>query len=125
MCTNHYPEVRQFRQEYLGGRVLTNEYARAFLDKRGGPHCTDKAARPSVSALEWMLDEHRGPYRTPSEMGVLIKLADELSKIYPWREGDALWFVLTGCPPPIRPLEVWISMPLFDTPRPYKPNTAK
>ncbi|MDP8950516.1 MAG: hypothetical protein M3N00_09835, partial [Actinomycetota bacterium] len=62
-------------------------------------------------------------------MEVLLKLADKLSKIYPWREGDALWFVLTGYTPPIRPLEVWISIPpsipLFDAPRPYKPSTAQ
>lgn len=125
LCTNNYPEVRKFRQEYLGGRLLTDEKARAFLDERGGPHGTNKAARPSVPALERLSDKHRGRYRTPSEMEVLIKLADKLSKIYPWREGDALWFVLTGYPPPIRPVEVWISIPLFDTPRPYKPNTAK
>jgi hypothetical protein len=125
LCANHYPGVRQFRQEYLGGRLLIDEEARAFLDKRGGPHGTNKAARPSVPALERLLDKHRGRYRTPSEMEVLIKLADKLSKIYPWREGDALWFVLTGYPPPIRPVEVRIAIPLFDTPRPYKPNTAQ
>ena len=39
-------------------------------------------------------------------MRELLGLADKLSKAYGWKEGDALWFVLTGYIPPIRPLEV-------------------
>ena len=95
LCTNH-PEVRRFRRKYLGGRLLTNEEARAFLDERGGPYGTNRAARKNTKAGKRLLEGTEGPFRTPGEMKELLRLAEKLSTYYPWEEGDALWFVLTG-----------------------------
>jgi hypothetical protein len=125
LCTNH-PQVRQFRRINLRGRLLTDEEAREFLDKRGGPHGTNKAAHKNGPARRWLLGEQGGLYQTPIDMKKLLRLAEKLSSIYPWREGDALWFVLTGYVPPIRPLEVWLSAPQFSAkPGHYHPTTAQ
>jgi hypothetical protein len=124
ICTN-YPEVRRFRRKILGGRLLTNEEARAFLDERGGPYGTNRAARKNTKARKRLLEGTEGPFRTPVEMKQLLRLAEKLSNYYPWEEGDALWFVLTGHAPPVRPLEVTISMPLFATPGSHVPSTAR
>ena len=124
LCSNH-PEVRRFRRKYLGGRLLANEEARAFLDERGGPYGTNRAARKNTKARKRLLEGTEGPFRTPVEMKQLLRLAEKLSTYYPWEEGDALWFVLTGYTPPARPLEVTISAPLFATPGSHVPSTAR
>ena len=89
-----HPDVRRFRRDYLLTDVrrfrripvrvtlLTDDEARAFYEKWGGP-----------------LSKH-------PVMKRLFRLAERLSKIYRWREGDAAWFVLTGYTPRVRPLEV-------------------
>jgi hypothetical protein len=105
MGDNH-PKVQRFRRKYLHGRLLTDEEARSFLDERGGPQGTDKAIRKTAPNPKWALHPQPKRYSTPIEMRELLGLADKLSKTYGWREGDALWFVLTGRVPPIRPLEV-------------------
>jgi hypothetical protein len=105
VCNNH-PEVQRFRRNYLPGRLLTDEEARAFLDARGGPLGTGKAVRRTTPNPKWALHPGAKRYRTPSDMRELLGIADKLSKAYGWREGDALWFVLTGYDAPIRPLEV-------------------
>jgi hypothetical protein len=58
-------------------------------------------------------------------MQLLLRLAEKLSRFYPWEEGDALWFVLTGYAPPVRALEVTITAPLFATPGSHVPSTAR
>jgi hypothetical protein len=121
----HHPEVRQFRRRYLEDRLLTDQEARAFLDKRGGPEGTNKAARKNAPARKWSLGGKGSLYEMPFEMKRLLRLAEKLSRIFPWREGDALWFVLTGYLPPVRPLEVWISAPLIAAPGYYLPSTAR
>jgi hypothetical protein len=123
LCTNH-PEVRQFRRTYLDDRLLTDEEARTFLDKRGGPYGHNRAARTNNPPRKWSFEEE-GPYQTPIDMKKLLRLAEKLTTYYPWEEGDALWFVLTGYAPPVRPLEVTISAPLFATPGSHVPSTAR
>jgi hypothetical protein len=124
LCTN-YPEVRQFRRTYLGNRLLTDEEARAYLDERGGPYGTNKPVRKNAPPRTWHFEEQGSLYQTPFDMKKLVKLAEKLSRYYPWGEGDALWFVLTGHVPPVRPLEVLIAVPLFTTPGSYQPITAR
>jgi len=124
LCTDH-PEVRQFRLEYLGDRLLSDEEAHAFLDGRGGPYGTDKAARKNTPARKWQFEQRRGPFQTPLDMQLLLRLAEKLSRFYPWEQGDALWFVLTGNAPPVRALDVTITAPLFATPSSYVPSTAR
>jgi hypothetical protein len=104
-CADH-PEVQRFRRKYLHGRLLTDEEARSFLDERGGPQGTAKAVRRTARNPKWALHPYAKRYATPSDMRELLGLSDKLSKAYGWSEGDALWFVLTGYIPPIRPLEV-------------------
>jgi hypothetical protein len=105
LCDNH-PEVQEFRQKYLPGRLLKDEEARSFLDERGGPQGTDKVVRRTARNPKWALRTDAKRYATPSDMRELLRLSGKLSKAYGWSEGDALWFVLTGYIPPIRPLEV-------------------
>src|SRR5215216_4532434 len=126
MCDNH-PEVQRFRRKYLPGRLLTDEEARSFLDARGGPQGTGRAVRWTVPNRKWLLHpQSGGRYRAPIEMRELLGLADQLSKAYGWREGDALWFVLTGYIPPLRPLEVEMYIPTFTgTSRYYDPIMAR
>jgi len=101
-----HPEVQHFRRKYLKGRLLREEEARSFLDERGGPQGTGKAVRKTAPNPKWALHPQAKRYSTPIEMRELLGLADKLSKTYGWREGDALWFVLVGFIPPVRPLEV-------------------
>jgi hypothetical protein len=62
---------------------------------------------------------------------MLWKLAEKLSKTYLWREGDAVWYVLTGHAPSVRPIQVSavITPPqdkaLGRIPSEYHPNTAR
>lgn len=81
MAAKH-PDVRRFRRSYLRGKTLTEDEARVFFERQGGP----LSKKPLLKKL--------------------FKLAEKLSRIYCWREGDAAWFVLTGHVPPVRPLEV-------------------
>jgi hypothetical protein len=125
MCADH-PKVQRFRRKYLHGRLLTDEEARSFLDKRGGPQGTDKAVRKTAPIQKWSLHTQAKRYSTPIEMRELLRLADKLSKTYGWREGDALWFVVTGCVPPVRPLEVEMFVHTSTGPyRYYNPITAR
>jgi hypothetical protein len=104
--SNNHPEVQRFRRRYLSGRLLTDEEAREFLNKRGGPQGTDKAVRRTARNPKWALHPAAKRYATPFDMRELLGLADKLSKAYGWPDGDALWFVLTGYTPRMRPLEV-------------------
>ena len=123
----HHPAIHQFRRMHLRGRLLTDEEARTFLDRRcDGPLRTTHGTK-AVSRKLW-------------------KLAEKLSKTYLWREGDAVWYVLTGYNPPVRPLEVradidqavwydgslehssgtsWITAKAGDSSRTYRPSTAR
>ena len=103
---DNHPEVQRFRRKYLHGRLLTDEEARSFLDDRGSPQGTGKAVRKTAPNPKWSLHPQAKRYSTPIEMRELIGLGEKLRKTYGWREGDGLWFVLTGYVPPIRPLEV-------------------
>jgi hypothetical protein len=105
VCNDH-PEVQGFRRNHLPGRLLTDGEARSFLDARGGPQGTDKAVRRTAPNPKWTLHPGVKRYPTPIDMRELLRIADKLSKAYGWREGDAVWFVLTGYILPIRPLEV-------------------
>ena len=122
-----HPAIQQFRRMHLRGRLLTDEEARSFLDRRcDGPR--------------------RTIYGTKAVSRKLWKLAEKLSKTYQWREGDAVWHVLTGYNPPVRPLEVradidqavwydgsptrssgttWITAKAGDSSRAYRPSTAR
>jgi hypothetical protein len=81
LAENH-PDIRTFRRQYLGNRLLTDDETRAFLDRYDGP-----------DGPNWIMRKLR-------------KLAKRLAVTYRWREGDAIWFVLTGHAPLVRPLEV-------------------
>jgi len=105
LCDNHL-EVQRFRRKYLPGRLLTDEEASSFLNERGGPQGTNKAVRRTARNPKWTLRLDAKRYATPSDMRGLLGLSNKLSKAYGWSEGDALWFVLTGYIPPIRPLTV-------------------
>jgi hypothetical protein len=125
MGDNH-PGVLRFRQKHLHGRLLADEEARSFLDERGGPQGTGKAVRKTAPNPKWSLHPHAQRYSTPIEMRELLGLADKLSKTYGWREGDALWFVLTGYVPPVRPLEVEMFVHTSTGPyRSYNPIMAR
>ncbi len=88
--------------------------------------------RPSRTILQCIV---QGPL--PVRHGIkpvarkLWKLAERLSKTYLWREEDAVWFVLTGHAPSVRPLEVrgYITPPqhmaIGRIPREYHPYTAR
>ncbi len=53
----------------------------------------------------------------------LSALAGTLVKTYRWREGDALWFVLTGEPPPIFALDARVYT--AESRHAYRPNAAE
>ena len=74
MASTH-PEVRRFRSEELGGRLLTREEAGEAIFGKG------------------VLGNELG-------VGPLPSLARQLAKAYRWREYEAAWFVLTGDAPP-------------------------
>jgi hypothetical protein len=122
LCDNH-PEVQRFRRMYLPGRLLTDEEARSFLNERGGPQGTDKAVRRTAPNPKWSLHPYAKRYAAPFNMRELLGLSDKLSKAYGWSEGDALWFVLTGYIPPIRPLtvELYINTSTTWPSRAYEP----
>ena len=123
---DNHPEVQRFRRKYLHGRLLTDEEARSFLDDRGSPQGTGKAVRKTAPNPKWSLHPQAKRYSTPIEMRELIGLGDKLRKTYRWREGDGLWFVLTGYVPPIRPLEVEMFVHASTGPyRCYNPITAR
>jgi hypothetical protein len=98
LAENH-PKVKHFRRKYLRGQLLTNDEAAAFLENRGGL------------------------YGTGFVIKRLHKLADKLAWTYRWREGDAMWFELTGHAPPVRPVKVRVA--LSESINDYHPNTAE
>jgi hypothetical protein len=121
-----HPDVQRFRRKYLNGRLLTKEEARSFLDERGGPQGTGKAVRKTAPNPKWALHPYAKRYATPSDMRELLRLSDKLSKAYGWSEGDALWFVLTGHIPSVKPLEVEMFVHTSTGPsRYYNPITAR
>jgi hypothetical protein len=125
LAENH-PEVDRFRRSYLPGWPLTDEQAREFLSVRGGPKGTDKAVLRSAPNPKWALHPAAKRYSTPTDMRELLGLASKLSNAYGWQEGDALWFVLTGYIPPLRPLEVEMLIHMSTGPsRYYSPITAR
>ncbi len=75
-----------------------------------------------------MSPKQGGLYGTGARSKRRIRLAGKLAKMYCWREGDAMWFVLTGHIPPVRPLEVRASINLApehaDTPRNIIPEIS-
>ena len=125
MAENH-PEVERFRRTYLPGWPLSDEQTREFLNNRGGPQGTDKAVRRSAPNPKWALHPAAKRFTPPLEMRESLGLADKLSKAYGWTKGDALWFVLTGYTPPLRPLEVDMFIHMSTGPsRYYNPITAR
>ena len=125
MAENH-PEVKRFRRTYLPGWPLTDEQTREFLNQRGGPEGTDKAVRRSAPNPKWALHPAAKRFTPPTEMRELLGLADKLSGAYCWTKGDALWFVLTGHTPPLRPLEVDMFVHMSTGPsRDYDTITAR
>jgi len=56
-------------------------------------------------------------------MEKLHRLARKLAKTYRWREGDALWFVLTGSTPEVSPLRAVVSV--SESVQDYHPNTVR
>jgi hypothetical protein len=112
VLADNHPRVKRFRRIQLRNRLLTDEEARAFLDQRCGGPLPVKRGTNAVARRLW-------------------KLAERLSKTYLWREEDAVWFVLTGHAPPVRPLEVrgYITPPqhmaIGRIPREYRPHTAR
>jgi hypothetical protein len=126
LLADKHPEVRRFRRMHVlpeRDRLLTDEEA---------PHdqfLSDEEARGFLE--RWCggpLPVRRGPKAVAVR---LWKLAEKLSNIYLWREGDAVWFVLTGHAPSVRPIEVRavITPPqdkaLARIPSEYHPNTAR
>jgi hypothetical protein len=93
-----HPEIKSFRRRRLRNRLLTDDGAHTVLDRHDGP-----------DGPSWIMRELR-------------KLAARLAVTYRWREGDAIWFVLTGHAPLVRPLEV--SVVVSQTSRyPGRPRT--
>lgn len=74
-----HPAVVVFRDERLGGRLLSAEEAEEQFFTPGVPHTTDES---------------------------LAALGRRLQKYYGWHPGDACWWTLTGESPAVRPLEV-------------------
>jgi len=103
MLADNHPDVGWFRREYLRGTLLTDDEARAWLDSQGGP------------------------YGTGGKLRKLLKLAAKLSRNYRWREGDGVYFILTGHVPPVRTLEVSASVRHASKigPRPRTPLPGK
>ena len=79
LAGNH-PDVAGFRDDFLNGKLLTDEQADEYLTQRGGLDGND----PVIKELHW--------------------LGERLAKDYRWRQGDAMWFVLTGRVPPVFPM---------------------
>jgi hypothetical protein len=99
-----HPRVKQFRRRHLGGRLLGDDEADAFLED--------------------LLEDQGKPYgRGRGILKKLFRLADKLAKTYRWREGEAVWFVLTGSAPQVRPLQVTTSV--SESTLDYHPDTAR
>ena len=98
LAENH-PKVKWFRRRYLRGRLLTNNEAAAFIENQGGLYGTGRSLKK------------------------LRKLADKLARTYHWREGDAMWFVLSGHAPPVRPVKARVAV--SESINDYHPNTAE
>jgi len=106
------PKVSGFRRMHLNDRLCTDEEARIFLDERCNGPLPVKHGTNAVARKLW-------------------KLAEKLSRTYLWREDDAVWFVLTGHAPSVRPIEVRavVTPPQDEAigriPSEYHPNTAR
>jgi hypothetical protein len=85
LAENH-PDIKRFRRRRLHNRLLTYDGSRTYLDRHDGP-----------DGPSWIMRELR-------------KLAERLAYTYRWREGDAIWFVLTGHAPLVGPLEVSVAV---------------
>jgi hypothetical protein len=112
VLADNHPRVKRFRRMNLRNRLLTDEEARDFMDQVcGGPLPVRHGMKPIARRL-W-------------------KLAERLSRTYLWREEDAVWFLLTGHAPSVRPLEIrgYITPPqhmaIGRIPWEYHPQTAR
>ncbi len=74
-----HPEVKDFRDRELGGRLLSAEEAEVYFR----PHPRQSIADEALADLARRLKEHYG-----------------------WHQDDAAWFVLTGDTPTFHPLDV-------------------
>ena len=112
VLADNHPHVKRFRRMHLRNRLLTDEEARAFMDQVCGGSLPVRHEMKPIARKLW-------------------KLAERLSKTYLWREEDAVWFVLTGHAPSVRPLEVrgYITPPrhmaIGRIPWEYHPQTAR
>jgi hypothetical protein len=98
MLASEHPDVVSFRENVLDGQLFTHEQAGDLLAEQGGP-------------------DGNGPI-----LDALRTLGKRLAKSYRWRELDAMWFVLTGYPPPVLPLHTVVST--THSVHSYHPNTA-
>lgn len=89
-----HPDVKNFRNKRLGGRLLSAEEAEAYF--------------------------HPGPRGGITDEG-LADLGQRLRHHYGWHQDDAVWFVLTGELPTLRPLEV----SFFDQASVFGPSYAE
>jgi hypothetical protein len=112
VLADNHPRVKRFRRMNLRNQLLTNEEARDFMDQVcGGPLPVRHGMKPIARRL-W-------------------KLAERLSRTYLWREEDAVWFLLTGYAPSVKPLEIrgYITPPqhmaIGRIPWEYHPQTAR
>ncbi len=75
------PDVQQFRESYLEGKLLTEDEAGTFLAEHGEYTGVNS---PVLKELRW--------------------LGEQLAKDYRWQREEAMWFVLAGGTPPVSPL---------------------
>jgi hypothetical protein len=126
--TLHRFGVRQFRNDFLGGRLLPLDKVAKWVEEhatRDGPPVAatrlDSEGNESrgVATLgyarpgsEWM---QRVAVRTGGSLDRLRAVAKRLKDFYDWDEAQATVFVLTGCTPLIHAIRatVMISSPLL------------
>ena len=103
------PDVRRFRAEYLDGveTRLTEEQAARLLYEFG-PKFSFEDGRPKRDYSFVLTDRIRGDIlEVQSE---LSRVARKLAEAYRWRLEEALWFMLTGHEPRVRPLRVKVNL---------------
>jgi hypothetical protein len=130
------PEVRRFRQERLGGRLLTTEEAKEFLRREALSDLSNSdweyewlyiaelndmsaeelAAHVVPSGHKGIFDEQDGIFPYSYRGGTMVTgsrlkldyggLILYLAAIFPWAPGQAGWFLLTGERPEVVPLRL-------------------
>jgi hypothetical protein len=129
------PEVRPFRHERLGGRLLTTEEAKEFLKREASSDLSNMDSEskdlyalwvnemsaeelaahvvPSQNKKTISEEDHIFPYSYRSRK-IMVGSKDKLdygglilylAAIYPWAPGQAGWFLLTGERPEVVPLQ--------------------